>query len=190
MSTESQVIEELVLAGAAGDREAQQALLQRYWPVITQVVRARRARMRRDVRDDTGDLIQEVAIEILRSLPGQRWQGRQAFVAWIRKLADYELKDIHRYNRRQKRDRRAETNEDKIDLSRRQAQSMESRLDNRQQVETLMNSIESLKPEYGAALMLHYAGYAHAEIGQMLDCSAEAARKLVARARAKLVASR
>ena len=51
----------------------------------------------------------------------------------------------------------------------------------------MLEQIGDLKSEYGSALLLHYAGYAHGEVGEILGCSAEAARKLVARARAKLV---
>ena len=47
--------------------------------------------------------------------------------------------------------------------------------------------MRQLKPEDGAALMRHHMGFPLGQIGEMLGCTPEAARKLVARARAKLV---
>ena len=190
-STESQIIEQLVVAGAAGDRNAQQDLLERYWPLIRQVVRARRQRLGRELklREDTDDLQQEVAMELLQSLPKQKWQGTAAFAAWVRKLADYQVIDAQRYHRRQKRDRRAETGAEKLDLGRRDGRSPESLIDDRRRLGALLESIAELKEEYGAALVLNYQGYSHQQIGDVLGCSPEAARKLVSRARAKLTAA-
>jgi len=187
-STESQIIEGLVVAGAGGDRDAQQELLERYWPLIRQVVRARRQRLGRELREREGtdDLEQEVAIELLESLPKQEWRGQEAFVAWIRRVADCQVIDRQRFHRRAKRDRRAETSDERADQAPRHRRSMESQLDDSRRTHQLLEQIASLKSEYGAALLLHYQGYSHAQIGETLDCSAEAARKLVARARAKL----
>ena len=189
--TESEVIEQLVIAGAQGDRPAQQALLERYWPLIRQVVSARRRRMGRALqgREDTSDLQQEVAVELLRSLPNQQWRGAAAFTAWVRKLAECQVIDAGRFHGRQKRDRRIETGADKADQRPRRGPSMESRIENRRRAEALMEGIASLKSEYGAALMLNYQGYSHQQIGELLGCTAEAARKLVSRARAKLTAT-
>ena len=63
-------------------------------------------------------------------------------------------------------------------------------IDDRRRMVELMGNISELKEEYGAALILNYQGYSHQQIGDVLGCSAEAARKLVSRARAKLTAAR
>lgn len=193
-STESQIIEQLVLDGAKGDRQAQAELLARYWPLIRKVVQARRRRTGRELqlREDGEDLEQEVAVELLQSLSKQKWQGSAAFAAWIRKLAEYQVIDAQRFHRRQKRDRRAETSADKIDfgagLEHNRQRCAESLIDETRRMAKLMASITELKSEYGAALVLQYQGYTHQQIGDLLGCSAEAARKLVSRARAKLTA--
>lgn len=188
-STESQVVEDLVAGAASGDLAAQAELFERYWPVIRQIVRGCRFRFGVDIRarEQTQDLEQEVALEILLALPKQRWQGRQAFKAWMRKLAAAKVIDTHRYHRAQRRDRRVETGVDRADRGRPPQRSPESKADDQRRLEQLSELLNEIKPEYAGAVMLHHLGYAHAEIGEMLECSAEAARKLVSRGEAKLL---
>ncbi len=185
---ESTIIEDLVRLGAEGDRRAQDSLLNLYWPLIRKVVRARKNRLGHELRmrEETQDLEQDVAMELLQSLPRQQWQGSTAFAAWVRKLADYQVIDAHRYHRRKKRDRRAETAAENIQLQAVVRNSAESQVDDGRRVEALVAQIAELKEEYGAALIMNYQGYTHAQIGEALACTAEAARKLVSRARAKL----
>jgi RNA polymerase sigma factor (sigma-70 family) len=187
-STSSVVIEGLVARAAAGNRQAQGELFERYWGVIRQIVRGCRARHGRymQLRDQTDDLAQEVAIEVLSNMPRQRWQGRQAFRAWIRCMAEAKVIDAQRYHLAQKRDQRRETAASRADVMA-VPPSPESVIDDGRRLKKLAELIEQLKPEYAGALMLHHLGYTHAEIGEMLDCTAEAARKLVSRAEAKLV---
>ena len=110
-SAASVVIEDLVVAAASGNRRAQEELFERYWSVIRQIVRACRARHGRylQLRDQTDDLAQEVAMEVLSNMPRQRWQGRQAFRAWLRCMAEAKVIDAQRYHLAQKRDQRRET---------------------------------------------------------------------------------
>ena len=187
-STASVVIEDLVAAAATGNRRAQEELFERYWGVIRQIVRACRARHGRylQLRDQTDDLAQEVALEVLSNMPRQQWQGRQAFRAWIRCMAEAKVIDAQRYHLAQKRDQRRETAASRADLMA-APPSPESVIDDGRRLKRLADLIEKLKPEYAGAVMLHYLGYSHAEIGEMLGCSPEAARKLVSRAEAKLV---
>jgi RNA polymerase sigma factor (sigma-70 family) len=187
-STESQIVEDLIIRAVAGEAAARDALFERYWPVIRHVVRGCRYRFGADIRarEQTQDLEQEVALEVLLALPKQRWQGRQAFRAWIRKLAAAKVVDTHRYHRAQRRDRRKETGLDRA-AGTGGRRSPESAVDERRSVDELSQLLDEIKPEYAGAVMLHHLGYAHAEIGDMLDCSAEAARKLVSRGEAKLL---
>jgi RNA polymerase sigma factor (sigma-70 family) len=191
-STESEVLEELVATAAAGDRGAQNLLLDRYWPVILQAVRGRKNRIggKMAAREDTDDLQQTAALKVLTQLPSHEWRGRTAFVAWIKKLARHKVSDTYRHHSAAKRDASAETRAERGDAPRDGARSAESRFDDQQRVEQLLAQVRQLKPSYGAALMMHHLGFSMAQIGETLDCSAEAARKLVARARAKLIAQR
>jgi RNA polymerase sigma factor (sigma-70 family) len=187
-NTDSQLVEGLVAAAAGGDREAQATLFARYWPVIRQIVRACSYRMGgvARMREQTQDLEQEVALGVLLALPKQRWQGRRAFKAWIRKLAAATIVDVQRYHLAKRRDHRAETGVERADRVR-TGRSLESVVDDQRRLETLAELLDELKPQYAGAVMLHHVGYTYAEIGELLECTGEAARKLVSRGEAKLV---
>ena len=185
--TDSAYVESLLAAAAAGNRDAQATLLRCYWPMIRQIVRVRRARIRRPVRsrDETADLEQDVAMRILKDLPSHVWHGRKAFAAWICQLATRQVIDNARFHGARKRDPAAEIPLDWHPGA--SGRSPESRLDEGRRLLDLQKRLASMKPEYSAALLLHHMGFAHAEIGDLLGCTAEAARKLVCRARLKLV---
>ncbi len=190
--TDSERLEELVAEAAGGDRTAQQTLLVRYWQVIRQVVRARKNRLgeRLSAREETQDLQQAAALRVLSQLDDHRWQGKSAFVAWVKKLAQVEVIDWYRHHSAQKRDVAVETGEEAAGAQVASLRSAESRLDDQRELDELLAQVEALKPEYGAALMMHHMGFSHAQIGEALKCTPEAARKLVARARIKLLAAR
>jgi len=186
--TESDVLHDLVNQAQQGSRNAQQALLERFWPVIRQAVRARKNRVGRALagREETQDIEQAAAMKILRELGKHEWRGKSALSAWIGKLAALEVVDLYRYHRAEKRDAGAETGEAKVDLGF-AGPSMESVYETKQRMDDLLHKVSKLKADYGAALLMHHMGFAHEEIGNALDCTAEAARKLVSRARKKLV---
>lgn len=185
---ESEILEELIVSAARGDREAQNELIQQYWPVIRDAVRATKRRMgeRLREREETVDLQQSAAIKILAALDSHDFRGRPAFAAWIRRLAQAEVVDHHRHHAAQKR-AAPEVGGSEIDRVPEPNRSPESRYDDHQRFEKLLAGLEKLKPEYRTALMLHHMGYSHKEIGDTLDCTAEAARKLITRARTKLL---
>ena len=187
--TDSEVLEELVAAAARGDRAAQETLLGQYWQVIRQVVRARKNRLgtRLAAREETQDLQQAAALRVLTELEDHRWQGRPAFVAWVKKLAQVEVIDRYRFHSAKKRDVIAETSDERALDRPAPARSAESRLDDQRELDQLIDQVQALKPEYGAALMMHHMGFSHAQIGELLECTPEAARKLVTRARLKLL---
>ena len=185
---ESTLLQELISRAAAGERDAQQTLLEQYWPIIRHAVRARKARVsaRLAQREDTADLEQTAAIKILEALPKHTWQGGNSFAAWIKTLASSEVIDRYRHHHAQKRDAGAETS-----LSRAEGEAVrrspESQLDDRNRVSALFEKVSTLKPDQAAAVLMHHMGFSHAEIGESLDCTADAARKLVTRAHSKLI---
>ncbi len=184
-------LEALVRAAADGDRDAQEHLLKSFWPVIRAAVRGRRGRLPPAARArlDTADLEQEAALRLLQGLGGHNFRGVSAFAAWVRKLTDHLVLDLHRRQHAQKRDAAADTRISAHDIEL-QSRSPESRLDEVAAADALLAELARLKPEYGAALMLHHFGFSMAEIGETLGCSTEAARKLVSRARLRLLALR
>ena len=143
--------------------------------------------VRQGMREETQDLEQTAAMKLLSALPKHSWQGGSAFAAWIKKLASNEVLDTYRRHGAQKRDALAETPLIPGRDLPAAARSAESRFDDDQRFAGLMQQVEELKAEYGAALLMHHLGFSHAQIGEALGCTAEAARKLVSRARRKLV---
>jgi RNA polymerase sigma-70 factor (ECF subfamily) len=189
LPTASEALIELLEAAATGDRGAQDDLLRRYWPVIRQAVRGRKNRLGQKMaaREETQDLEQAAAIKVLGELEKHEWRGRSAFANWIRKLADFEVVDAFRHHSAKKRDAGAEEPARDDQLVRPGGRSMESKFDDQHRLSGLLEQIERLQGDYGAALLMHHMGFSHAEIGDTLGCTAEAARKLVSRGRIKLL---
>ncbi|MEL6544025.1 MAG: sigma-70 family RNA polymerase sigma factor [Myxococcota bacterium] len=185
-SERSREIEALVSDAARGDRSAQSRLLDEYWPLIETAVRARKRRMGESARsrDETRDLQQNAAMRVLGELDDHQWQGRSAFANWIRRLAGLEVIDAQRKNRAQKRDAAADTAFDEERVA--SSSDPAGLIDARRRLEELLRTLDGLKAEYSAALVMHRMGFTHREIGEALSCSAEAARKLVARAKKKV----
>lgn len=184
---DTQLIEALVLAAAQGDVGAQQQLLQRYWPLIESVVRhhRRRAGAVLRAREDTSDSLQEAALRILGELTKQRWQGRSAFIGWLCELTKMQVIDQARHHNAQKRGPGAQ-----VPLDEEQAWAsmpgVETWLDGQKREQQLRVLMGELSEEQRTALYLHHLGYSHAEVGEVLECSPEAARKHVARGLARL----
>jgi RNA polymerase sigma factor (sigma-70 family) len=114
------------------------------------------------------------------------WRSRHAFLAWLRTLAHAEVIDRLRYHAAKRRRPEAEQT---FDDGRQQSptRGMETRAQQAQQQALLTSFLPSLSEEQRTALSLHHSGHSHAEVAAVLGCSAEAARKHVARGEAKLV---
>ncbi len=178
-------VEALVRRAAAGEAAAQAELLGRYRYVIRRAVRARLGGALR-AREETADLEQEVALRVLTSLGKQQWRGRSAFLAWLKQLALGEVIDRVRYHAAARRAVAAEVEleEDAVAQAKR---SPESLMDEQARLHELERRLEALPDKQALAVMLFHQGHSHAEIGAVLGCSEEAARKQVARGRARLV---
>jgi len=185
--TSSEYLEALVARAARGDRAGQQELLERYRYFIRRAVRERMGEALR-AKEATVDLEQDVALAIIRSLAGQRWQGRAAFMGWLRQVARGEVIDTARYHQAARREsaREAPLDEGRAVPARAPEPSPESRIDLQRQVQALERLLDALPAHQAQAVVLFYQGHSHAEIGLVLGCTAEAARKHVARGRAKL----
>lgn len=186
-STLSEEIEPVVAAAIRGDAKARQTLLTRYRYFIRRAVLDFRNTPASQHRDDTTDLEQEIAITVLENLSEYEWQGRKAFHAWLRKLAKGELIDRYRFQRAQKRDAALDTGTGALQAHGQPGAGLETQVDVKQKFQTLHHLLDQLPSAQAQAVMLFHMGHTHKEIGEILDCSAEAARKLVARGRARLV---
>lgn len=186
-STLSEEIEPIVAAAIRGDAQARQTLLTRYRYFIRRSVLDFRNAPASRQRDDTTDLEQEIAITVLENLSEYEWQGRKAFHAWLRKLAKGELIDRYRFQRAQKRDAALDTGTGALQGHGQPGAGLETQVDVQQKFKTLHHLLDQLPSAQAQAVMLFHMGHTHKEVGEILDCSAEAARKLVARGRARLV---
>lgn len=189
MTTTSQIVEELVRGAQDGDEMAQAQLFERYWPVIEMAVRGRKNRLGGQglgAREQTQDLAQDAALKLLLNMKNQDWQGRSAFAAWVKKIAANTVLDSLRHHRAEKRDLGAEAQSANTLMDPAPKNSAETVFDQRHAASELLENIRTLKPDYATAVLMAHWGFSHAEIGDTLDCSAEAARKLVSRARVML----
>ena len=186
-NTASEEIEPIVAAAIRGDAHSRAWLITRYRYFIRRAVLDFRNSPSSRHRDDTMDLEQEIAIAVLENLSEYEWQGRKAFHAWLRKIAKGELIDRYRYQHAQKRNIAMDTGTNALHGHAKQGAGLETQADVHQRFAALHELLDQLPAAQAQAIMLFHMGHAHKEIGEILDCSAEAARKLVARGRARLV---
>ena len=186
-NTASEEIEPIVAAAIRGDAKSREWLITRYRYFIRRSVLDFRNSPSSRHRDDTMDLEQEIAIAVLENLSEYEWQGRKAFHAWLRKIAKGELIDRYRYQHAQKRNIAMDTGTHALQSHPKGGAGLETQADVHQKFATLQELLDQLPAAQAQAVMLFHMGHAHKEIGEILDCSAEAARKLVARGRARLV---
>ncbi|MBN1960297.1 MAG: sigma-70 family RNA polymerase sigma factor [Deltaproteobacteria bacterium] len=183
--TSSALLENLVMRAINGDRDAQQSLLIRYRYFIRRTIRSRLG-SKLKLREDTSDIEQNVALKILGSLGDFQWQSKSAFISWLRRLVSDAIIDISRFQNAQRRNANYEVLIDE-DLVKFPNCSPETWLDENRRLKQLEYVLDQLSDQQAQCLILHYQGHTHAEIGEVFNISAEAARKQVARSRAKLV---
>ncbi len=184
--TESEIVEQLVGAAAQGDRDAQDALLRRYWAHIGAIVRGRMFRLSRGLRgrEEDRDLVQDAVMRILRELPRHALQGRRPFLAWMRRVADAAVIDRQRFHAARRRSPEAEMPLDsRVAHS---ARSPDSRIDREREAAGLLSALRQLEPDTAAAVLMHHMGYTHAEVAAHLELGPEQVRKRIARAEVKL----
>lgn len=176
-------LEDLVRAASAGNPEATDQLLNEQWPLIRTIVQARLAAHQRPFVDD---LSQEVAIRLLRQITGHEWRGQGAFKQWMRRLADSVVIDSLRHEHAQRRDSRTHEPLDVHEVPAPAGPSIESQVHARRLAALFELLVKELAPDDSAAVLLARDGYTQAEIGELLACSEEAARKRVKRAMGRL----
>jgi RNA polymerase sigma-70 factor (ECF subfamily) len=83
---------ELVRAAQGGDRQALDRLITRYYERVRRIVRVRLgARLRG--RLESGDILQEVFIDVLRSLDQYEQRDEAGFLAWLARIAEHRIRD-------------------------------------------------------------------------------------------------
>lgn len=98
---------ELVRRAKAGDREALERLVQRYYPRVWNIVRLRLGPKLRE-RVDSQDILQETFIQAVLSFDHFEMRDEASLIKWLATLAERQINAAADYHGAQKRDRRRE----------------------------------------------------------------------------------
>ena len=167
MSSNSTIEDEaLVRRCQEGDQEAFRALVTRYHSRIFHLIHS----LVGD-RDDADDLAQEVFIKAFRSLSG--FERRSQFYTWLYRIAVNRCLDWLKT-----RGRSAETPMGRVSLSRadelavRSSATADSETLRHELGRALEKALETLSPDYRAALTLREEeGLSYEEIAEVMGCS-------------------
>ncbi len=178
---------DLIIAAQKGDREAVEELYRRYYAEAFQVVRMRLGRKLRKEMEST-DIVQSVWGDLFLGLDKFEYRGELSFKRWLFTRLHQKILDKAKYFSSKKRDLGK-----KVRWS--SSAGVEADLDPAGQIspshaailgeekKRLADKIEALPDDQREALIMRwFEGYSYEEIGQRLNRSQEAARKLVGRA--------
>jgi RNA polymerase sigma-70 factor (ECF subfamily) len=187
---------ELVALAKDGDESA----ISRLWTVYgTRVRWIMRLRMGRELRSrlESIDLTQEALLSALRDLENFTYKNEGDFLRWLSTIAENRLRDNLDKLHAEKRDIRKEIRFGKsgantvsrsaVSFTPIEATTPSDIASRKEELEKLEKAIDKLKPEYKEVIVLSKIdGLSYKEIGDKLDKSSEAVRKLISRAMAAL----
>jgi RNA polymerase sigma-70 factor (ECF subfamily) len=167
--------------------EAVNELFDRYGERLHALVRLRLgARLRRHL--DSRDIVQNTMLKAFQSIDRFEGSASTPLMAWLGRIAENEIRDQADFYERQKRRPDLETPlDDKLDALRAEVTSAVSRLHVKEQMDRIERAFESLEPAHREVILLRsFEELSFGEIGERLQRSAEASRKLYTRAMASL----
>ena len=183
------IMDDDVLARArAGDRDALEQLLARHKGVLERVARHEMGPVLR-ARVRTSDVLQSTYLEVLGSLPNFRGDDEQAFVSWVARILQNNIRDAGKFFKAGKRSWENETSRevDADQLSRKQpTPSAQAALSD--ELMLVGRALRGLSSDYQRVLTLRMQrDLPHAELAKLMDRSEGAVRVLLSRARAALL---
>ncbi|OGQ71237.1 MAG: hypothetical protein A3F82_06505 [Deltaproteobacteria bacterium RIFCSPLOWO2_12_FULL_44_12] len=184
----------LVMRAKAGEDQALNLLLERYLNRILRIVRMKLGPKLR-TKMESMDVVQEVMVRAVRGFENFEPKNEAAFLHWISKLVQNEIRDLADYHGAAKRNLTQVTeNKDatiessvlsKITASSQWRPSFQLRL--KEEVLELEAAMDQLpEKQRDVVIMRQYEGMSFKEIGQESGCSEDAARMQFARAMDKL----
>ncbi|HBP18020.1 MAG TPA: hypothetical protein DEA08_09540 [Planctomycetes bacterium] len=180
--------EDLVADAQGGDEEAYEALFARVADRLLLYLRLRMgAGLRRNL--EPLDLVQDTYLAAHRAFPGFEARGEGAFSRWLFQIADNRLRDAADRYRALKRQALQGALRDSGVLARMRADqaSPATESDLRDRARALSEALARLEArERDAVLLRHFHQETFAAIAVQLGTSEATARRLVARAQAKL----
>ncbi len=185
----------LVRKAKAGEGDALNLLFERYVPRILRIVRMRIGAGLRGHMESM-DVVQEVMIRAIKAFDQFEAKDEAAFLHWISKLVQNEIRDLADYHKAEKRnaDREVTTTKESTDnrsvLSQIPADSLykpsfQVRLkEDVLQLEAALDQLPEKQRE--VIIMRQYEGMSFKDIREKLGCSEDAARMQFARAMDRL----
>lgn len=185
----------LVTQAKAGDGQAFNKLMERYLQRILRIVRARLGSKLRE-KLESMDVVQNVMVRVVKSFNKFEVKDESAFLHWVSKLVQNEIRDLADYHHAKKRDLTKEIDEKASEVSQGKmteqlpettiyTPSVIVRL--KQEVKELEKAMDQLtEKDREVLIMRQYEGMAFKDIGEELKIGAEAARKQYARAMDRL----
>ncbi len=177
---------ELLERWHGGDAEALSDLVAHVLPQITRLVRSRMGQELRSV-EETGDLVQESLVQVLRDGPRFRIADDQQFSHLLARIVENTIRMRLRHFRRERRDRnRQERLPTVLDLDA-SATRPSMAAEKAEEEAWLQLAVELLDPDYREIIVLrNWHELSFEQIGQRFGVTGEAARTRFQRALASL----
>lgn len=181
----------LVLQAKTGDENALNLLMQRYLQRILRIVRMRLGPKLRE-KMESMDVVQEVMVRAIKGFENFEPKDEAAFLHWIGKLVQNEIRDLADYHGAAKRNadleiKKKENNENfgsvitNLPADSLYKPSVQFRLkDDVLKLEAALDQLPEKQKE--VVIMRNFEGLTFGEIGTEMDCSEDAARMQFARA--------
>jgi RNA polymerase sigma factor (sigma-70 family) len=180
MATQIHDLEPLVVAAAAGDREAFGRLVTATSGVVSSISLA----ILRDL-DLSRDVAQDVFLAAWRDL--RKLRSPASFLPWLRQLARNRAHHVLRSHVRARRREAESVAEDFLNTINDPGPSVAAQMVAREEVEALARALDALPDDTREVLTLFYReGQSVAQVSALLDLSDDAVKKRLSRARATL----
>jgi RNA polymerase sigma-70 factor (ECF subfamily) len=184
----------LAARAARGEREALDALLERYLPELRAFVRLRAGAVVR-ARESSSDLVQSVCREVIQHMDRFQFPSEPAFKQWLYTTALRKILNRKEFYLAQKRDAYREvplgsgSGDERLIECYRSFSSPSRRAMLREEVERIERAFEELPEDYREVITLaHVVGLSRAEIAQHMGKTEGNVRVLLHRALARMAA--
>ena len=174
-------------AARDGDKEAANRLWERYYEKLIPAVRIRLGQKLRG-KMETMDVVQSVFCEAVRSADQREFESEGHFRAWLNQLVENRIRKEARYFGRQKRDMQKEevflnTKREERRPDRTLSPRPVSIVEHFDELARMEQALEHVPSDVREILVMRYfEELTYAEIGEHIEKSEEATRKIVNRA--------
>ena len=173
----------LLTRAREGDSNALAALLERYEPRVLRIVRRRIGPSLRG-RVESGDVVQDTMIEVMRSFVDFTPKDERSFLRWISGVVENRMRNLWRSAQGRTVDELASADSGDVPVI---PDTSGEALDRELERELLSQAMETLRDDFRRVVHLrHFARLSFQEIGDQMGRSEDAAWALHKRAKAEL----